>query len=75
MGKNDREVDFIIKTDNEAIPIELKYQNMIKIDDYYSLIDFKKVTKSKHSLLLTRNTLDISTESILVPTSLFLLLI
>lgn len=75
MGKNDREVDFIIKTDDEPIPIELKYQNQIKRDDYYSLIDFKKVTKVKHSILLTKDKLDVSTESVLIPTSLFLLLV
>lgn len=75
MGKNDREVDFIIKIGNEVIPIELKYQNKINREDYYSLIDFKKVTKVKHSLLLTKDKLDVSTESVLIPVSMFLLLI
>jgi len=74
-GKNDREVDFIIKSDDKIIPIELKYQNSIKKEDQYGLIDFKKASKVKHSLLLTKDKLAVSTESVLIPTSLFLLLV
>ena len=53
-SKNDREVDFIIRDGDSLIPIEVKYQNDIKRDDYYGLIDFKKVTKTKNSIILTK---------------------
>ena len=74
-NKNGREVDFIMKDHGIAIPIELKYQKSIKSEDKYSLIDFRKVSNSKHSLLLTKNKLDVSSDPILIPTSLFLLLV
>ena len=74
-SKNDREVDFVIRDGDSLIPIEVKYQNDIKRDDYYGLIDFKKVTKTKNSIILTKNDLRVENEATLIPISLFLLLI
>lgn len=74
-GKDEREVDFVIKENNSMIPIELKYQNKISRDDYYGLIDFKKVSGEKSALLITKNDLSVGTEAVNIPASLFLLLI
>lgn len=74
-SKQNREVDFVIRDDDSLIPIEVKYQNDIKRDDYYGLIDFKKVTKTKNSIILTKNDLRVKKEATLIPVSLFLMLI
>jgi len=74
-SKNNREVDFVIRDDDSLIPIEVKYQNDIKKDDYYGLIDFKKVSKTKNSIILTKKDLRVESEATLIPVSLFLLLI
>lgn len=74
-GQDNREVDFIVKDDNSVIPVEVKYQNKIRKDDYYGLIDFKKVSGAKQALLVTKNELSVSNEATNIPASLFLLLI
>ncbi|MBI3639698.1 MAG: ATP-binding protein [Thaumarchaeota archaeon] len=74
-GKDDREVDFVIKEEDSAIPIELKYQNKINREDYYGLIDFKKASGEKEALLITKDDLSVGTEATNIPLSLFLLLI
>lgn len=74
-GQDNREVDFIIKDENSVIPIEVKYQNKIRRDDYYGLIDFKKASGEKQALLVTKNDLSVSKEATNIPASLFLLLI
>ncbi len=74
-GKEDREVDFIIKEEDSVIPIELKYQNKIHKEDYYGLIDFKKASREKGALLITKDELSVKKEAANVPISLFLLLV
>ncbi|MGH2613006.1 MAG: ATP-binding protein [Rhabdochlamydiaceae bacterium] len=74
-GKEDREVDFVIKEEDSVIPIELKYQNKIHKEDYYGLIDFKKASGEKKALLITKDDLSVGTEATNIPLSLFLLLI
>lgn len=74
-GKEDREVDFIIKEEDSVIPTELKYQNKINKEDYYGLIDFKKASGEKQALLVTKNDLSVEKEATKIPVSLFLLLI
>ncbi len=74
-SKNLREVDFVIRDNDSLIPIEVKYQNRIKKDDLYGLIDFKKATKTNRGIIITKNELRVEKEAVLIPASLFLLLI
>ena len=73
-SKNKREVDFVVRDGDSLIPIEVKYQNNIKKDDFYGLIDFKKATKTKRGIIITKNDLRVENEAVLIPASLFLLL-
>lgn len=74
-SKAKREVDFVVRDNDSLIPIEVKYQNKIKTGDFYGLIDFKKATKTKRGIILTKNDLRIEKEVVLIPVSLFLLLV
>lgn len=74
-GSEEREVDFVIKEENSVIPVEIKYQNKIKKEDYYGLIDFKKVSGEKEALLITKDELSVGTEATNIPIVLFLILI
>ena len=74
-SKAKREVDFVVRDNDSLIPIEVKYQNDIKKDDFYGLIDFKKATKTKRGIIITKNDLRVENEAVLIPVSLFLLLV
>jgi len=74
-SKNKHEVDFVVRDDDSLIPIEVKYQNDIKRDDYYGLIDFKKATGTKKAIMLTKKDLKVENSATLIPVSLFLLLV
>jgi len=74
-SKTKREVDFIVRDNESLLPIEVKYQNEIKKNDYYGLIDFKKTTGIDKAIMLTKNDLREENEATLIPVSLFLLLV
>ena len=74
-SKNSKEVDFVVRDNDSLIPIEVKYQNQIRTDDLHGLIDFKKATKTDKGIIITKNELRVENEAVLVPASLFLLLI
>ena len=59
------------------IPIEVKFQNSIDNRDLNDIINFKKESKirNQYPLLLTKERFDIKQDCVLVPTSIFLLLI
>lgn len=69
-----REVDFVVKDNDSLIPIEVKYQNDIKSDDYHGLIDFRKMT-GRNSIMITKKDLKSENDIALIPTSMFLLLV
>jgi uncharacterized protein len=72
------EIDFVINDGTDVeIPIEVKFQNSISSRDLDDIINFKKESKNRNQypLLLTKNRLDIKQDCVLVPTSVFLLLI
>jgi len=74
-SKTSREVDFVVRDNDTLIPIEVKYQNQIKRDDLYGLIDFKKATKIDRGFIITKNKLQVENGMVLIPASLFLLLV
>ena len=74
-SKTSKEVDFVVRDNDSLIPIEVKYQNQIRKDDLYGLVDFKKATKTDKGIIITKNELRVENEAVLIPASLFLLLI
>jgi predicted AAA+ superfamily ATPase len=65
-----KEVDYVLKsTDNELLPVELKFQNRIQSSDYRGLYSFPK------GIMLSRNTYEVNGNYVTIPVSLFLLLI
>ena len=74
-GKASREVDFVVRVNDVLIPIEVKYQNQIKKDDLYGIIDFNKTTKTNRGIIITKNELRVEDDAVLIPASLFLMLI
>ena len=74
-SKNSRELDFVVRDNDSLIPIEVKYQNQIKKDDLYSIIDFKKSTRTNRGIVITKDQLTVNNEAALIPANLFLLLI
>ncbi len=72
--KNNREVDFVIKTDDKYIPIEVKYRENDN-GDYKGMNSFLRITKHKYGIVLTKNTLKIEKNLVKIPIYLFLLLI
>ncbi len=74
-GREDREVDFIVRENKNLVPIEVKYQNDIGRDDLQGIIDFKKVSGVKHAIMLTKKDFDVKYEAVFIPIPLFLLLV
>jgi len=77
--KDDKsEIDFVLNNGIDVeIPIEVKFQNSIDNRDLNDIINFKKESKirNQYPLLLTKERFDIKQDCVLVPTSIFLLLI
>lgn len=70
----DKEVDFIYKDGNVEIPIEVKFGRNLTKRDLDGIIAFKKATRAKNGLVLTKSTLSTERECLKVPVALFLLL-
>ncbi len=75
--KNHNEVDFIVKIDNEILPVEVKYQNEITGGDLKGLVKFMESYGADRGMVITKDLLDRKSvdgrEVILVPAWLFLL--
>ena len=72
----DNEVDLIYNDGlGIEIPIEIKFQNKLTNRDLDGIINFKKYTGTKNALLLTKDILSVERECVMIPISIFLLLI
>jgi predicted AAA+ superfamily ATPase len=72
----DREVDFVIKLDeNSVLPLEVKYQSEITKGDLYGIIDFKKSAGSKMGILLSRDKMEVKGGIVILPVWLFLMIV
>ena len=71
----DREVDFVYSDGADMeIPIEVKFQSRITTRDLDGLINFKRHTRQRSAILLSKDQLSMEGECATVPVSLFLLL-
>ena len=72
---NDREVDFVYNDGaGTEVPIEVKFQNRISSRDLDGLINFKRDTRQRNAILLSKDRLSLENEYVSIPVSLFLLL-
>ena len=74
-SKKPREVDFVMRHGDSVAPIEVKYQNQVRADDLSGLADFRKATGISHGVVLTKDQLQTRNGRVLIPASLFLLLV
>ena len=70
----EKEVDFVYNDGHVEVPIEVKFGANTSRRDLAGIIAFKKATRAKNGLLLTRDSLSVERECLKVPASLFLLL-
>lgn len=75
--QSDKEVDFILADGTGLeLPIEVKFKkNISKKDDLNGIYNFKKFTKTSNGFLITKDTFEVTKDYIMIPASLFLLLI
>jgi len=69
-----REVDFVIKFEQDFLPIELKYQLKMQRSDVFGIIDFEKGGRSHKGIIVTKDTLAERKTHVEIPASIFLLL-
>jgi predicted AAA+ superfamily ATPase len=72
------EIDFVLNNGIDIeLPIEVKFQNSINSRDLDSVINFKRESKNKNQfpLLLSKNKFDILDECVVIPASVFLMLV
>jgi len=71
-----REVDFVLYDGNTIeVPIEVKYRNKINPKELTGLVSFLTKTGTKSGLVISKSTLEIRHEYVIIPASVFLLLI
>lgn len=70
----EKEVDFVYNDGHVEVPIEVKFGANTSRRDLAGIIAFKKATRAKNGLILTRDSLSVERECLRVPASLFLLL-
>jgi predicted AAA+ superfamily ATPase len=74
-SREDREIDFVVLGNSNMIPIEVKYQDQIARTDLFAMADFRKVTRTKGGIMLSKGTLEGRDGYSIVPVSTFLLLV
>lgn len=73
---SEREVDFIYNDGkNPELPIEVKYQNSINPRDLDGIVTFKKQSSVENALIISKNRLEVERECVMIPASMFLLLV
>ncbi len=71
-----REVDFILYDgDTIEIPIEIKYRNRLDCKELAPMVNFLSQTDNKKGLVLSKSLFEVRDEYVIIPTSLFLMLI
>lgn len=71
-----REVDFILYHPNRVeVPIEVKYRNRIYEKELGGITNFLDQTKTKSGLVISKETLDVKNDYVILPASVFLMLI
>ena len=70
-----RKVDFVLYGGTIQVAIEVKYRNKINPRDLSGLVHFLGETDTTSGLVISKSTLDVRPEYVIIPASVFLLLI
>ncbi len=71
-----REVDFVLYNGSDIeVPIEIKYRNKINHKELAPLVNFLDRTGNSAGIVISRSTWDVRTDYVIIPASIFLLLI
>ena len=71
-----REVDFILYDgDTIEVPIEVKYRNKLDHKELAPMVNFLTKTGNGKGLVISKTLLEVKTDYVIIPTSVFLLLI
>ncbi|PJC49848.1 MAG: hypothetical protein CO032_07965 [Nitrosopumilales archaeon CG_4_9_14_0_2_um_filter_34_16] len=71
-----REVDFILYDgDTIEVPIEVKYRNKLDHKELAPMVNFLTKTDNDKGLVVSKTLLEVKTDYVIIPTSMFLLLI
>lgn len=54
-----KEVDFVVRTTEGVLPIEVKFKSSLKSADFTTLFDFMQKNESKRGILISRNKVDV----------------
>ena len=74
--QKNREVDFVLRTDSDIeVPIEVKYRNKIKFKELSGLCSFLDKTDTRNGIVVSKSDLETRSEYVVIPASLFLLLL
>ncbi len=74
-GRN-REVDFVLYNGSDVeVPIEIKYRNKINHKELAPLVNFLDRTGNNAGIVVSRSTWDVRMDYVIIPASIFLLLI
>ncbi len=73
--KNEREIDFVLRVDSTYVPIELTFQNSISSEDLFAIAQFNSIEGSKSGIVLSRDELSVERNTVVVPLSLFLMIV
>lgn len=74
--EKNKEVDFVLYDGGRIeVPIEVKYRNRINHRELTGLVSFLGKTKTKSGLVVSKSDLDVRQDYVVIPASVFLLLI
>lgn len=74
--EKDREVDFVLYDGNTIeVPIEVKYRNKINPKELAGLVNFLTTTSRKSGIVISKSDLEVKSEYVIIPASVFLTLI
>jgi predicted AAA+ superfamily ATPase len=74
--EKNREVDFVLYDgDTIEVPIEVKYRNSINSKELSGLVSFITQTGRKSGIVVSKNDLEIKNDYVIIPASVFLMLI
>lgn len=74
-SKKKRELDFVVRVQNEYLPIELRYERSLSRKDSYEVIDFLKTGTCNYGIILSRDVFKFKKSYAILPVYLFLLLV
>jgi hypothetical protein len=74
-SKRDREIDFVLRENDDLVAIECKCQDEIASEDMFAVAEFNSLVQAKSGLIVSKDTLEVARNAVVIPLPLFLLLV